>query len=85
VIPHGTAVIVVADAASITLTKLASTDVTAHAGNILQGSDTAVTVTAGKVDDKVPYVLNISSEVLGFYKFNGSTIPAGKAYYLKSE
>lgn len=85
VIPHGTAVIVVADAASITLTKLASTDVTAHAGSILQGSDTAVTVTAGKVDGKTPYVLNISSEVLGFYKFTGDTIPAGKAYYLKSE
>lgn len=85
VIPHGTAVIVVADAASITLTKLASTDVTAHAGSILQGSDTAVTVTAGKVDGKTPYVLYISSEVLGFYKFTGDTIPAGKAYYLKSE
>ena len=85
VIPHGTAVIVVADAASITLSKLASTDVTAHAGNILQGSDTAVTVTAGKVDGKTPYVLNISGDNLGFYKFTGSTIPAGKAYYLKSE
>jgi len=85
VIPHGTAAIVVADADNITLTKLASTEVTAVAGNILQGSDAAVTVTAGKVDGKTPYVLNISGGVLGFYKFTGATIPAGKAFYLKSE
>ena len=86
VIPHGTAVIIAADIASITLTLLASTDVTAYDGNILQGSDTAVTVTEGKVDGKTPYVLGIdSSSTLGFYKFSGATIPAGKAYYLKSE
>jgi len=85
VIPHGTAVIVVAGAADITLTMLPSTTVEPHTGNILQGSDAAVTVTAGKVDGKTPYVLNISGEVLGFYKFAGSAIPAGKAYYLKNE
>lgn len=85
VIPRGTAVIVVADAASVTLTKLASTEVTAYAGNILQGSDTAVTVTAGKVDGKTPYVLGIDNSTLGFYKFSGDTIPAGKAYYLVTE
>ena len=85
VIPHGTAAIVVAGSASVTLTKLASTEVTAFAGNILQGSDAAVTVTAGKVDGKTPCVLNISGGVLGFYKFTGATIPAGKAFYLKSE
>ena len=85
VIPHGTAAIIVADVASITLTLLASTDVTAYDGNILQGSDTAVTVTDGKVDGKTPYVLGIDSSTLGFYKFSGATIPAGKAYYLKSE
>ena len=44
-----------------------------------------MTVTAGKVEGKTPYVLNISGGDLGFYKFGGSTIPAGKAYYLKSE
>ena len=85
VIPRGTAVIVVADAASVTLTKLASTEVTAYDGNILRGSDTAVTVTAGKVDGKTPYVLNISGDNLGFYKFTGATIPTGKAYYLVTE
>ena len=85
VIPHGNAAIVVADADNITLTKLASTTVTAYAGNILLGSDAAVTVTAGKVDGKTPYVLGIDSGTLGFYKFSGATIPAGKAFYLKSE
>ncbi len=78
IIPHGTAVIIVADSASVTLTKLESTDVTAHAWNILQGSDTAVAVSGLS---GTPYVLNISGGVLGFYKFTGSSIPAGKAYY----
>lgn len=82
VIPSGTAVIIVADAASVTLTTLASTEVTAYAGNILQGSDTAVTVSGLS---GTPYVLNISGGTLGFYKFTGASIPAGKAYYLKSE
>ena len=82
VIPHGTAVIVVADAASITLTKLASTEVTAYDGNILRGSDTALAKPAGTV-----YVLGIAGEpaALGFFSFKGSTIPAGKAYYLVTE
>ena len=85
VIPKNTAAIVVANADNLTLTKLASTEVTAHAGNILRGSDTAVTVTAGKVDGKTPYVLGIDNSTLGFYKFSGDTIPAGKAFYLKNE
>ena len=37
VIPHGTAVVVVADSASATLTKLNTTTVTAYAGNVLVG------------------------------------------------
>ena len=77
VIPHGTAAIVVADSAALSLIKLASTDVTAYPGNILQGSDVAVAKPAGTV-----YVLNISGAVPGFYTFTGSTIPAGKAYYV---
>ena len=79
VIPHGTAVIIVADAASVTLTKLESTNVTAYATNELKGSDTAVAVSGLS---GTPYVLNISNGVLGFYKFTGSSIPAGKAYYI---
>ena len=85
VIPAGTAVIIVADAADdITLTKLNSTTVTAKAGNILKGSDADVTVSEGKVNGKTPYVLGVAGEpaTLGFFPFTGSTIPAGKAYYL---
>ena len=82
VIPHGTAVIIVADAASVTLSTLASTEVTAYAGNILIGSNSEVTVSGLS---GIPYVLNISGGTLGLYKFTGESIPAGKAYYLKSE
>ena len=85
VIPHNTAVIIVADtSADITLMKLPSTGVTAKTGNILKGSDTEVTVTAGKVNGKTPYVLSVAGEpaTLGFFPFTGSAIPAGKAYYL---
>lgn len=77
VIPKNTAVIIVADTEGpITLTKLSSTDVTAKADNILQGSDTDIAKPAGTV-----YVLGVVNSTLGFYPFSGSTIPAGKAYY----
>ena len=87
VIPHDTAVIIMAEASAlsegkVTLTKLPSTDVTAKTGNILKGSDTDVTLTEGKVEGKTPYVLGISGGTLGFYEFEGSAIPAGKAYYV---
>ena len=80
VIPRGTAVIIVADAVELTLTKLDSTEVTAHAGNILVGSDTEIAKPAGNV-----YVLGIVEGAVGFYKYSGSTIPAGKAYYVVNE
>ena len=85
VIPHATTVVIVASEPDVTLRILKTTDVTAHDGNILKGSDTDVAVTEGKVDGKTPYVLNISGDVLGFYKYTGTTIPAGKAYYLVNE
>ena len=72
--------IIVADAAEVTLTKLDSTEVTAHAGNILVGSDAEIAQPAGNV-----YVLGIVESTLGFYKYTGSAIPAGKAYYVVSE
>ena len=78
VIPADTAVIIVADTEGpLTLTKLSSTDVTAKDGNLLQGSDTDVTVQSG-----TPYVLGVAGDVLGFYPITGNTIPAGKAYYV---
>ena len=77
VIPQGTAVVIVASEADVTLRILKTTDVTAYDGNILKGSDTDIANPAGTV-----YVLGIVEETLGFYSFTGSTIPAGKAYYV---
>ncbi len=85
VIPKGTAVVIIADKTSdeaLSLIRLYSTTttVTVDAGkNDLQGSDVDVDMnnTAG---DK--YVLGISGGTLGFYKYSGSSIPAGKAYLL---
>ena len=77
VIPHGTAAIIVSNVSGVSLTVLTSTTVTARAGNILLGTDTAIAKPAGTV-----YVLNISEGTLGLYKFTGSTIPAHKAYYI---
>ncbi len=83
VIPKGTAVVIIADKTSdeaLSLIRLYSTttDIKVDAGkNDLQGSDTDVDNTAG---DK--YVLGISGGTLGFYKYDGSSILAGKAYLL---
>lgn len=86
VIPKETPVVIVSDKASLTLTQ---TNATVTVGdNDLVGSATAVTVTEGKVDGKIPHVLSIKGSptaVIGFYKFTGSEIPAGKAYVLVSE
>lgn len=86
VIPAGTAVIIVADAASITLTKTTDPGITiAPAKNILTGADLPTAVSEGKVEGKTPYVLGISGSTLGLYKYTGDQIPAGKAYYLATE
>ena len=77
IIPADTAAIIVADASSVHLTKLDSTEATAQAGNILQGCNGAIDKPAGTV-----YVLNNSEGTLGFYTYTGSTIPAGKVYYV---
>ena len=80
IIPHGTAVIVVAGEGTINLTQLdADPGVTPHAGNILRGTDMEIATPAGNV-----YVLGIAGEPaeLGFFKYTGATIPARKAYYV---
>ena len=92
-VPAGTPVIIVADkeASETADTKvlplvprtLDPDKVSARSGNILQASDTRVTVTDGKIGDKTVYVLGIKDGVPGFYQFEGAEIPAGKAYILK--
>ncbi|MBE6222879.1 MAG: hypothetical protein E7125_05390 [Bacteroidales bacterium] len=86
-IPAGVAVVIIAASADVTLTlDGGSSAITDHAtgGNILQGSDSEVAVTEGKVDGKTPYVLGLagSPATIGFYQFTGTSIPAGKAYYV---
>ena len=82
VIPKGTAVVIIADKTSndptmvIALTRLDSTTLTVEDGtNDLQGSDAVVNNSS---HDK--YVLGINGSTLGFYKYSGTSIPAGKAY-----
>ena len=84
-IPANQAVVIISDKQNITLTL--STDnsaITDHApgGNQLLGSNSAVTVTAGKVDGKTPHVLGIVGSTIGFYPYTGASIPANKAYYV---
>ena len=80
-IPAGTAVIIIASKADITLTPVGTVSATDHAydGNQLHGSDSAVD-TAGL--SGTPHVLSISGGAVGFRPFTGASIPAGKAYYV---
>ena len=77
VIPANTAVIIISDSASVTLTKSDdSSTVAVHGGgNILRGSNYSIT------NPGTPYVLGVVGGVLGYYQFTGSDIPAYKAYY----
>ena len=77
VIPANTAVVIIADSATIKLdTGDPIGEVTVHGGaNILQGSDGTVSANGHQ------YVLAKKNGVIGFYKFEGTSIPAGKAYY----
>ena len=83
VIPANTAVIIISDTDTITLTKTdnASAEVSGGA-NILVGSDSDTA--ASGITTGTPYVLSIVNNALGFYKFTG-TIPANKAYYIVNE
>ena len=89
VIQAGTPVIILLDkqAGDTESTKVIPLSVTTSSGlpslyNILQGTDSPVAVSNGKIGEKTVYVLGIKNGKLGFYPFSGNTIPAGKAYYL---
>lgn len=81
IIPSGTAVIIMADKASIALTECTSS--LSDPGNILEGANSSFTIP----DGKVAFVLGIagSPASIGFFKYSGSSIPAGKAYILADE
>ena len=90
VIPANTAVIIIADASGVadtidlTLTKVTNTIVAVSGGgNVLEGKDFDYPKSAYS---GTPYVLGIPDTLpLGFYKFTGTYIPAGKAYYIVNE
>ena len=80
VIPENTAVVIISDTETVTLTLNSQASASIHGDNILQGSNVPVAVTAG-----TPYVLGKVSNKIGFYEFTGTNIPANKAYYVVNE
>ena len=94
VIPAGVGVVIIAENNNVTLTIANSTtEVKIHHGqtnldgySILMGSNSATTVTEGKIGKKTPCVLSVKGGTVDFYPlsndYNG-IIPAHKAYYLK--
>ena len=81
-IPAGTPVVIISDNAEVSYYFTDSTSPVSvnGSGNILQGSDSDVTV-SGLIG--TPYVLSLSAGFLGFRQFTGTSIPAGKAYYVQ--
>ena len=86
-IPAGTAVVIISDRTDIPLTRTNdASPVDIHGStNALLGSDNPVTLTGGKLGDKDVYVMGVVNDHLGFYTYNGSAIPAGKAYYKEAQ
>lgn len=90
IVPAGTPVVVLIEKTTgdaettkvLDLSITTASGVTARPSNILRGSDTPLDVTDGKIGGQSVFVLGIKDGKLGFYPFNGSVIPAGKAYYL---
>ena len=81
IIPAGTPVIIMADAATISLTTLDSTTLTNPEDNKLNGTAVATATSSLTTGGKKVYVMSKVNETLGFYEFSGTTIPANKAYY----
>lgn len=83
-IPAGVAVVIIATSANVSLIPAGKGPVSvtdnATGGNRLRGSDSAVPVSGLS---GIPYVLSLKSGAIGFRMFNGDSIPAGKAYYVK--
>ena len=76
VIPENTAVVIISDTETITLTQNNKASASVHDTNILQGSNAPVAKTGTQ------YVLGKVGNKIGFYQFNGTNIPANKAYYV---
>lgn len=83
VIPADTPVVIMSDAAAITLTKIDATTVAAESGNILQGTAVETLRTGLITGSEKVYVLGKIGDVFGFYEYTGDEIPANKAYYVE--
>jgi hypothetical protein len=82
VIPAMTPVIIMSEAASISLQKMATAPSITVSENILQGTDANKNVSHYYNSmEKNAYVLSKVGDVFGFFKFSG-TIPANKAYFI---
>ena len=82
-VPKNTAVVIISATQIVSATPSGTEDLSVEdhcGGNILKGSDSAISVTA---IGSTPYVFSIagSPAVPGFYRYAGTTVPAGKAYY----
>ena len=82
IIPAGCAVVIMADTESITLT-LTDATATPEEGNILQGVAVDTAKTSLITGSEKVCVMGKSDSTFGFFEFSGTTVPAGKAYYLK--
>lgn len=71
------------DAKDVGLNVTSAAGVAPHLYNVLQGTDVPLAVSDGKIGGKTVFVLGVVGGKLGFYKFSGSVIPAGKAYILE--
>ena len=82
-IPKGIAVIIISDSDTVILEESTSnSEVSTHDVTLkLTGSNFATTVSSITAKSETPYVLGAKNGVLGFYEFNGTAIPAMKAYY----
>lgn len=83
VIPADTPVVIMSDAAAITLTKIDATTVAAESGNILQGTAVETLRTGLITGSQKVYVLGKVGDEFGFYEYTGDEIPANKAYYVE--
>ena len=92
IIPAGTPVVILAEKATIPLTVTSETfDI--QGTNILYGTNILISLDGdgtvpipGTENKGDPYVLSINdSGVIGFRLYEGSAIPAHKAYYVKTE
>ena len=87
IVPAGCAVVIMADAPSLTLTATMDAPVGVSAdileANILRGVSTATATSTLASYPKYVYVFGGDSTSFKSLRFSGSTVPAGKAFYVK--